>query len=248
LVAGGWITPDGNQIDKKLRDPVTLKYFHKIKDIWQEVKGYIPGEKQERYNWRLIGTRPANYPPRRLAGLSYFLAENLPKGLFAQLAHPIETLTKNPLKPEINHYSTIFPAYQRLLSSHYSDYWRDHFTFGGKTLSKPVKLIGPEKILQIIINVIIPLVLIHARRHQNHKLEEVLHKIYQTAPKIPDNSILRFMTNRIFAGDQQRRALIHSARRQQALLQLFYDYCLERSGDCEGCRFLSLIATPHSYV
>lgn len=193
--------------------------------------------------WRLAGTRPANYPPRRLAGLAYFLAENLPKGLFVQLLHPIEALTKTSVKDSTSHFSAISRAYQKLFCGNPSDYWVYRLTLGGKALANPIKLIGPEKVHQIIINLIIPLGLLYARHNQDEELEKGLFNIYKTAPKTSDNSIIRFMANRIFDSDHERRALINSARRQQALLQLFYDYCAEMGGDCEGCKFFSLITT-----
>jgi len=250
LIAGGWIILAGNRVVMRSPEPATSKYLHKIERVWQEVNGFVPQVKPEDVSWRLVGTRPANYPPRRLAGLAYFLTENLPKGIFAQLLYPIETLRKTPLTPGASHYSAIFPAYQQLWGANYADYWLYRFTLGGRPLAKPIKLVGPEKVHQIIINVIIPLALIHARRNREVELEKVLHNIYETAPKAPDNSILRFMTNRIFGGNKERRALIHSARRQQALLHLFYDYCTERGGSCEGCEFLSFITTttPRAYV
>jgi hypothetical protein len=221
-------------------DNDTRLYLESIERAWREIEDLIPPIDQKEFNWKLLGSRPANYPPRRLAGIAYFLAENLTKGIFTPFLSILKGLAQTSIKPtKINQYSYIFQALLRCLNPQSNDYWLTHYTLGGKGLARPIKLIGPEKINHIIINVAIPLTLLYARQKQNQELEKALYHIYQITPKTPPNSITRLMTNRILGTDRERWALINSGRRQQSLLQLFADYCSGSRGNCEGCKFLS---------
>ena len=63
-------------------------------------------------------------------------------------------------------------------------------------------------------------------------MEENIHNIYTKISKLPSNSITRFMVRRMLRGE---RHIVNSARRGQALIQIFNDYCANNEDGCSGC-------------
>jgi len=226
LGAGGLIPenpPHRWEYSQEVKD-----YIKAIKRLWNKYR--IPVEKN--IMWDFYGTRPANLPFRRIAGISHFLSSNIEKGLLNVF---LSEFLKSPLPPFnkggdggignfINKIDTLFTVYD--------DLWSFRYTFKGKRFVNKNRLIGKDRVLTIIVDVLMPLMLLCSNENGDHQLEENIHNIYTRISRLPSNSITRFMVRRMLRGE---RHIVNSARRGQALIQIFNDYCANNEDGCPGC-------------
>lgn len=214
----------------------------KLGDYSQEVKDYIKATKrlwnkyripvEKNIMWDFYGTRPANLPFRRIAGISHFLSSNIEKGLLNVF---LSEFLKSPPPPFnkggdggignfINKIDTLFTVYD--------DLWSFRYTFKGKRFVNKNRLIGRDRVLTIIVDILMPVMLLCSKENGDYQMEENIHSIYTGISRLPSNSITRFMVRRLLRGE---RHIVNSARRGQALIQLFNDYCANNEDGCLGC-------------
>ena len=213
-------------------DIETAAYVRQLRDTWAAAKDSLEGRPMEPRVWKFGGTRPVNYPTRRIAGTARLLEKAVAAG---GLIPAIEqALRRSPASPSRRiARSPAAKAVTDLLTSVEDDYWSWRTTFGGKKLRTRTKLIGANRAAIMFADAIVPVMLGHARAQADRDLENRLHRAYATLPKLPANSVLRFMASRVFGGEEPAGEIVTSARRQQGLFQLFRDYC---ESDAEGCR------------
>ena len=121
-------------------------------------------------------------------------------------------------------------------------YWSYHYTLGGKRRKKPLKLLGKERTSTIFINVIIPIFLVYARRHNDMKLEKILHLVYRNHYPLTATSVTKFMGSRIFGQGKASKKIVNSVRRQQGLYQIYKDFCENDNLSCNKCAlYLSMV-------
>jgi hypothetical protein len=196
-----------------------------LSELQKEYRKIALPDKQP-VSWNLKGTRPANYPTRRITGMSRFLALCLQDGLLNTLLGCYEN--PNPLS-----------RLQAYFNPESDDYWLRHATFGGKALKKPMALVGAGTIQTIEVNVIIPILILYARETDNKRLAESLVQRLKNYPPLPENYITKFMQYRLFADKEKAsHAFSRTAFRQQALIQIYRDFCAR---GLEGCRSCGLV-------
>jgi hypothetical protein len=59
--------------------------------------------------------------------------------------------------------------------------------------------------------------------------------LYACHPRLPANEVSQEMLRQFFGSDRTRAAIVNSACRQQALLQLYKDFCLSELETCQEC-------------
>ena len=161
----------------------------------------------EAKRWKFLRLRPQNFPHIRIAQLAMLYYEqrlNLSRLLNA------ENLT------EVN----------ALLLTHVSDYWRTHYTFGGKETKPVEKLLSPASIELIVINSVAPILFAYGKYKSDQALCDRAFSLWEQL-KAENNAIIR---NWAAAG-----VLCENAADSQALIQLHHQYCLRR--DCLRCQF-----------
>ncbi len=221
-------------------DEATRIYLHQLKRSWADLAGRFGNRAVAGLKWSRIGWRPANGPPRRLAGLSHFLASQPFKGLFFPFLKDLAGLKDRGIEGKRDCLK-VYRTWADCLSAPTDAYWSTHYTLGGNVLPQPFRLIGKERACAILVNVVIPLAWTFSRRAGDRKLEEVLHSVYRYAPRLADNAPSRFMLSRMFGEKtKERKALLAGARRQQGLLYLYQKYCIPQGGECDGCGLLTL--------
>jgi len=217
-------------------DTETAAYVGQLREAWAALKGSLEGKPMEPRAWTFSGTRPVNYPTRRIAGMSRLLERAAASGgLMPTLERELGRAPAAPSRRIAR--SPAAKAIAQLLTGVSDDYWSWRTTFGGKKLRSRTKLIGADRATIMFVDAIVPIMLAHARGQDNRDLENRLHRAYATLPKLPGNSIHRFMASRIFGGDDPAGEIVTSARRQQGLLQLFRDYCEHDADGCRRCAF-----------
>ncbi|MBI2191935.1 MAG: DUF2851 family protein [Planctomycetes bacterium] len=188
-------------------------------------------------DWDLSGTRPVNFPARRLAAASHWLAGRLDHGLVASLEKAIPDdprLSRQPLSREESR--RITQALESELSPGRDPYWSLRCAFGDRRATRPSRLIGRDRIGVMLVNVALPALLARALQRPDPGLESLLHQVYHQWQPLPPTNVTRFMAARVFGDEARASAVVTSACRQQGLYQLYSDF--ERDDrNCESCAF-----------
>lgn len=238
------------------RDEETVGFFRFMKSIWQdfaERSSYFPMDPGE---WNLR-VRPLNAPLRRIAAASLQIYRHKDQSPFLKMVHIFRELSETDTRfaPEYDRFrrelrvkdrscreTDIRKRYMRALGQLYGlfrcgedKYWSYRYDLGGKKLSRPVSLLGENRIREIVVNVAIPMLLLHFRQ-SDKEYESTLYLLYNFLPKLQENSVTRLMRHRLF-GKEGRKAPIESAVAQQGLHQIFKDYCTKDKGGCIDCNF-----------
>jgi hypothetical protein len=158
--------------------------------------------------WKLSSTRPANHPQRRLAALAVIVRE---------WSGFRRSLGKRTTK-----------AVERFLETLDHPFWRFRYTLTADPASKPMAMIGQSRSAEILANVIFPF-----WRTEDH---DVWPEYAKLSARLTNRRI-ETATTRLFGDDPRRREFIRTIAHQQALLQIYEDFCLQDNSDCEHCPF-----------
>ncbi len=220
-------TPD------EMKDDETRAYADALSSLIMKHR-----ETLTRGDWRFGGMRPQNYPFRRAAAVALLYASTAPKNLFHEILRIVSS--NSHAKAAIRNLAEIFLPANDTEVKGIAGYWLYRNTYTGRRAEVPQRLVSESLVRNVTVNIIIPVYLALARKTEDRELESNLHGIYAALPKLPPTSITRFMRCRIF-GEQSRQKLINNARRQQALYQIFRDYCEADDSGCADCVFLKAI-------
>lgn len=154
--------------------------------------------------WRFMRMRPSNFPTIRIAQFACLVHRS--SHLFSEI------LEANSIRDMIS-----------LFNVTASDYWKDHFHFGKKSVAKG-KQLGKDSIHLIIINTVIPFMFVYGRSRGDHLL---IDRCLRFLDQIPGES------NRITRKWESLGLSCRTAFNTQALLQLKAEYCSGRK--CLSC-------------
>jgi len=233
---------------KIIYDDETADYVSVIEHAWNVIKTKISNALMTRNDWNYAGIRPANFPERRIASIANILTECSSYGIFRHILCVFEKLVpasereEEKCKEEQKIIKSLIEDIQSIFLNVQDAYWSYHYTLGGRRLKKPLKLLGKERASTIFINVIIPIFLVYARRHNDMKLEKILHLVYRNHYPLTATSVTKFMGNRIFGQEKISRKIVNSVRRQQGLYQIYKDFCENDNLSCNKCAlYLSMV-------
>jgi hypothetical protein len=202
-------------------------YLRNVWNLWwreqeQFAEITLPGSM-----WRLGALRPANHPQRRLALAAHWLAG-------ADLPHRLERWfsTAQPLaKPAQSLLEVLQPGLD--------EFWSHHWTFNSVRLPVPQPLIGPPRVTDLAMNVILPWFWVRAAIGQNGALQRLAEECYFAWPKAEENAILRLAEKRLFG--EGPAPGFRTAAMQQGVLQIVRDFCDYSNALCERCPFPRLV-------
>lgn len=158
--------------------------------------------------WKLSSTRPANHPQRRLAALSVVVRQ---WPAFRRTLH------------QANH-----EALGKFFTALDHSFWRFHYTLTAKASPEPLALIGEARSADILANVVFPFWRVEDR------------DVWAEYAKLParlTNRRVETAATRLFGDDPRRREFPRTLAHQQALLQIYEDFCLQDNSDCAQCPF-----------
>jgi len=161
--------------------------------------------------WRLRGTRPANFPERRIKGIAPLLSESCENGL----CKLIEAKIVDNYVPTINGRSAV--SFCKELTK--------IFTTGER------KTVGQTRALEILFNIILPFFMAYFEGERKREYGEFLQGIYDQHPALVENSITRAMKSQLFGEDKEKaRQVVNSVRRYMGLIHL-HNAILKRGED-----------------
>ena len=191
----------------------TRGWLRNLWEIWWKERGSLDYALLPRSQWHLAGLRPLNRPERRLAAL-------------AQIVPRIPELLASVNQRDAGRFS------QTLLAIR-DPFWEKHATLTGSPLSTPCRLLGEERVHDILVNVFWPMVSL-----ENPEAAQLALREFNTAA----NGAARIASQRLLISAlkprQAREALV-----QQGLLQIFRDYCQADCSQCRNCTFPELVET-----
>ena len=208
-------------------DTPSAPHWERLRALREEK---LPGLRVLPLAWSRLGVRPNNYPERRLAGASLFLARTAPTGLVESL----DAIWREDLAPAKRGraFEMMFPKPV--------GFWSDHCMWHGKSMGKPCAMLGAQRVRSIIGNVFVPAGLALARTRRDRPQEERVLAFYAALPGEASNKVLKAMLPRVL-GDTS--GLKTTFRLQQGLLQIYQDWCAANPS-CHGCAVLRFLGAP----
>jgi len=218
--------------------------FRKLLPIWKAYRERVPGSPLTKKDWCFRAIRPANYPYRRIAALAHLIVRHEKTGreragMFADFMGSYQKILtssgdKIPDKKTLNAFNDFFCVAT-------DDYWANHYTPDGKTLSQHQQLVGSARSREIIINIGLPIGLIFARAGKFKNLETGLNALFQTGKSSSDNKLLRFMKHYIFGNQEEMIQVLRSEKQIQGLMQIYQDFCTQNQNNCLHCPFPDVV-------
>ena len=220
-------------------DEETRSYVGRLDERWDQFPAELREQRMSSGHWTFAGTRPAGYPTRRIAALSCLYAEHLQAGLFGHLVRVVrEARAEGRRRLD----TSLRDALTGVFVGLHHPYWSSRYTLGGKKLDAPRGLVGTERAMSVIVDVLIPLLLAHtggqgAESPPSPDDEELLRRLrllWSGLPRRAPNSVVRRMCQVMFREPADAARIVNSARRQQGLHQLHSDSCSSEDG-CRRC-------------
>ncbi len=172
-------------------DDVTRRYLKPLWDEWWTVRDAMTRIVLDSKMWKLSGIRPSNHPHRRLGALAA-----VANGFDALRTAMRESGAKG------------FRIFMEKLDH---PYWRRHWNLRVAQLSKPIALIGSDRIADLLINAFLPSQPLDIARAESERLRG----------PYPSGRLLRAST--WLVGNIEPK-LMRTAKDQQGLLQLYADF------------------------
>jgi len=215
-------------------------YVEGLLQLWDPLAHLFPEQLGER-QWRMSGIRPANSPQRRIAAAGYLLQGLTQHTLMDLFLTPLRELPPAATPAALRHCQR--DLLQPLRVTGEEDFWSHRYTLPGKRLGHAVDLLGPGRAATLVVDVLLPAASALAEMGHEHLSSALLRTLYQRHPRLPANEITREMMRQFFGADRSRAAVVNSACRQQALLQLYRDFCTNEQETCQECALPRLAVT-----
>jgi len=157
--------------------------------------------KMEKSVWRYRGTRPANYPERRIEDVSRLLFYSLEDGLCSLFEKKI-----------IENYSG---KVDKKIAMNFS---RDITEVFAAT-----RAVGKTRAMEICFNIILPFFAGIFEQREESKYADFLYKAYELHPPLVSNSITRTMEKQLLCNKKDdARRIVNSVKRYMGLILLYY--------------------------
>lgn len=185
--------------------PESRQWIEQLWHGWWRMRNTHELDHCRKLPWQLSGVRPVNHPHRRVAALA-IIASHWPS---------FRKFSKQPKQ------------LAEWLHQLHDQHWSHHYTLRSKRSNQNLALIGKDRISQLIVNHLIPRQL----RRQNPSIWNY----YQSLPASSPSEAVKRAIMRLFGQREDQPELSRYAWQQQALLQIYQDFCLRDNSDCANC-------------
>ena len=193
------------------------RYLESLWRQWWKLRPDHEPSPSRTLTWSLGGSRPSNHPHRRLGALAAASA------VFARLARPAQ-------RPGPAGMTTLRERLVEL--SH--PFWTTHYTLMSMPAKRPVALFGKSRANEFLANYYIP------RWYQDHPA--AAWTAFQNLPGGSASDPVRRAATRLFGTRADQSRFHRRLWQQQALLQIYQDFCLLDASDCDDCPFPEQLA------
>ncbi|MBC7979794.1 MAG: DUF2851 family protein [Armatimonadetes bacterium] len=193
----------------------TREYLLTLWQNWWKVRPEHEPPESRRPAWKTHGQRPANHPHRRVGALSV-LVQHWPAFRKLALASPFSVKALTDFLHGLRH-----------------DFWSHHHTLTSARSRRAISVFGKNLALELSANHLIPLAL-----HENRLAFPNYYKHRHSAT----NQKLKRCAIRLFGSLETAKPWLRRLSHQQALLQIYSDFCLEDFSDCADCPFPEQLA------
>lgn len=193
-------------------DPESQEYQRALWDHWWRIRDQAESIPRRAIQWRTDGTRPLNHPQRRLGALVSLLSH----------WEEVHIWCEEPQKK----WEQVVNNWSKTLSHRF---WSRHYTLLSDPSPKALRLIGQDRVRDILGNVLFPAAI---RVHPDQWDQ------YIRLAGVAWSHKLRRACLRLFGQDKDRQKLFtRYYHQQQGLLQIYDDFCLADASDCADCPF-----------
>ncbi len=199
-------------------DGASRAFVRSLWDWWWKHAADWEGRTLAKHDWTLANCRPPNQPLRRLMAAAEWFGGPSP------LAEQLLALSARPPRD-------FLPAILALLgATGRHTFWATRQGLTGQSLPKPLAIVGPDRAAALVVNVFVPWLAAAGRT-------ELTTALLAALPPEDDNQVARHTAHALFGHDHNPGLYRRSGLRQQGLLQIFHDFCLDTRGGCERCPF-----------
>jgi hypothetical protein len=203
-------------------DRATRDFLRDLWDRWWKQRSRWESSLMPPSSWRLSGLRPANRPERRLMAAAF---------LFIQSSG----LAERWLAWATEHPGDCLERAAESLQGPAGSYWDHRLTWGGRKQPRPAALIGDSLARAILNNVFFPYLAACEMR------APFAQGLLKHLPVETGNQVVRQTALSLFGPDYPP-SWLRDGLRQQGLIQIFHDYCLNDRSRCAECPFPELLA------
>jgi hypothetical protein len=214
-------------------------YIATLVTHWAPVASLFPEPLDER-QWRMAGIRPANFPQRRIAAAGYLLASLMQHSLMEVCFAPIRCLEAHASRHLLRRCLKELARHLGVTGD--DDFWSRRYAIDGPEQRHPVDLLGPGRAATMVVDVILPAAAAVAQLGREPIALDTVRALYLSHPRLPTNEITRQMLRQFFGADHAGAAIVSSACRQQGLIQLYRDFCVNELETCQECALPRLVA------
>lgn len=117
-------------------------------------------------------------------------------------------------------------------------FWTTHTSFTAKPLQKTSALIGRDRIIELMADLIIPALRAYAMITKDFKQTAKIETVFLMLPRTGANLTIRTVVQDCFPG---RGHIFRTAAAQQGLIHIRETWCKKLSGDCKACPLAQLV-------
>ncbi len=205
---------------KKIEDKENRAYVAKLKNRLTNLN--VSTDEMSEASWQFFRLRPENFPTIRIAGAAQIIDKILSSALFKSIIKITsdENLTNDG---KLKHLVVLFKV-------NADSFWQNHFTLNKKSDQRIKVLVGKERVVEIIINVVIPILLLYARIFKKREIRQNALNIFESIKSSKTSTLIRTINSELI----RDRFKIDTAPMYQGAVQLYKFYCAEeKCADCE---------------
>jgi hypothetical protein len=205
---------------RRLPEKESRSYVRTLRRRWKALRPLFRIPVLHEADWLFFRLRPANFPTARLAAFCYALP-----GIFGEegFRRIIGIFSREDSSPAVRR-----KEMHEMFAFAPDVFWQRHYHFRG-VAGKWGALFGAQRINEILVNAVIPIVLLYARIFRNGTVQTSAKQLLAAIPPSPMNSITLLLKRDLL----RERLPLRSAFLQQGALQLYNFYCRERR--CSEC-------------
>jgi Protein of unknown function (DUF2851) len=196
------------------------EYVRRLKKRWKELRPSLRGRVLHSGDWLFFRLRPSNFPTSRLASMCFVLPTLFDDEGFRTMVSIFKQRSV-PSKTRIDRIRSIFTFEP-------DPFWLSRYRFDSCPTGKRLS-IGKERIDDLIVNCILPIMLLYARIFRDATIRAHAHQVFGAMPSPEENSVTRSLQTQLL----KKKLKFKSALLHQGGIQLHRMFCTpSRCSEC----------------